>query len=169
MANNELKPCPFCGESKAKVYHNTNSDHRHNWDFHVECECGAVSLSDKQEAQAVAAWNRRAAPAQAEPSDALPELPEKVAIRAGHSFPKVYALGHTDDGLRAYAKQAIEARILGQQGGGDAARLSGLTRYEEYGNESGGGLQEASDGDFVRLDDVLAAIQAQAGDAGEKA
>ena len=35
-----------------------------------------------------------------------------------------------------------------------ASDLDHLTRYEEYGNESGGGIQEALDGDFVRLDDV---------------
>lgn len=44
--------------------------------------------------------------------------------------------------------------------------LSGLTRYEEYGNESGGGLQEAADGDFVRFDDVQALLAAPARDVG---
>lgn len=39
----------------------------------------------------------------------LPPLPELRAIRAGHSFPKVYALGYTADMMQEYARAAIAA------------------------------------------------------------
>ncbi len=39
----------------------------------------------------------------------LPPLPELRAIRAGHSFPKVYALGYTADQMQEYARAAIAA------------------------------------------------------------
>jgi hypothetical protein len=52
---------------------------------------------------------KRAPAAPSGNGDALPVLPEKVAIRAGQAFPKVYALGHTDDGVQAHAQACVLA------------------------------------------------------------
>ncbi|MES3022727.1 MAG: Lar family restriction alleviation protein [Pseudomonadota bacterium] len=56
-----LLPCPFCGSHSAKVYHDTSSDHRHDWNFCVSCDCGACGEDDKNSDEAIDAWNRRAA------------------------------------------------------------------------------------------------------------
>ncbi len=42
----------------------------------------------------------------------LPPLPEPRAIRAGHSFPKVYALAYTADQMQEYARTALAASGL---------------------------------------------------------
>lgn len=181
----ELMPCPFCGESKAKVYHNTSSDHMYDWDFHAECECGVVGPSDKQEAQAVTEWNRRAAPAQE--LSALPELVELLNdIRPKHG-----AVGSRDVDVTRMQKQidAAISMLCRQQGGSDAARLDmldgenfvALNCYVQVYGHQGAPLDterkfyvvelesqiETVEGATVReaIDAAIAAIQAQAGDA----
>ena len=50
----DLKPCPFCGSDFLRV-----SD----FEEYVACEdCGTLGQSGRNEAEAIAAWNRRATP-----------------------------------------------------------------------------------------------------------
>ena len=50
----DLKPCPICGSDFLRV-----SD----FEEYVACEdCGTLGPSGRNEAEAIAAWNRRAAP-----------------------------------------------------------------------------------------------------------
>jgi hypothetical protein len=75
---NELKPCPMCGGAPNKPAKNGGSDERSGYNFTitVACKCGLridrASHQGKQgwcddsgqaEAEAIAAWNRRAQPA----------------------------------------------------------------------------------------------------------
>jgi len=55
-----LLPCPFCGSENVALIHDTSSDHRYDWDFAVECECGAKGEADKSDEHAATVWNRRA-------------------------------------------------------------------------------------------------------------
>lgn len=157
--SDELKPCPFCGSENLKT--NTSE---FNHDFIQCCDCGGDGPLEDHSETAEGYWNRRA-PAQGELS-ALPERWSETfarCVRPANMTDQEWRTRCMLDEIKALRAYGLLCR---QQGGSDAARLSGLTRYEEYGNESGGGLQEAADGDFVRLDDVFAAIQAQAGEAG---
>lgn len=66
----ELKPCPFCGgNAESRMYDN---------EWFVQCiQCFNSTAADhQQEADAVAAWNRRAQPAEAEGADVVAFLME---------------------------------------------------------------------------------------------
>lgn len=77
MANEALKPCPFCGSSprvarksgvtgvacRSRYYRET-----------VVCKCGASSKEHKAPGRAVEAWNRRATLSSEQARDALTEL-----------------------------------------------------------------------------------------------
>lgn len=84
----------------------------------------------------------RATPAQAEPSGALPELPSSFA-----QIPRLDGTmcdAYTPNQMRAYAKQAIEARILGQQGGSDAALDALAAQFSQpYMEYFGSDIQDA--------------------------
>lgn len=56
-----------------------------------------------------------------------PALPEHRAIRAGHSFPKVYALAYTDDQMKEYADPLLdEIERLKEETWTKAAQFDGL-------------------------------------------
>lgn len=59
----QMNPCPFCGSDDVRVYLDASSDRMSDWDNHAECKCcGAQGPHHKDEPEAIAAWNRRAAP-----------------------------------------------------------------------------------------------------------
>ena len=58
MTATELKPCPFCGESNARVKHSGR------WGWFVSCQCAAVGPSAESREAAVEAWNTRLEPRQ---------------------------------------------------------------------------------------------------------
>lgn len=52
----ELKPCPFCGSEKVKVYD-------HFWKYSVNClDCGTSTGISDIEKEAIEKWNRRPGP-----------------------------------------------------------------------------------------------------------
>lgn len=52
----ELKPCPFCGSEKVKVYD-------HFWKYSVNClDCGASTGISDGKKEAIEKWNRRPGP-----------------------------------------------------------------------------------------------------------
>ena len=56
MTEPELKPCPFCGSEKVKVYD-------HFWKYSVNClGCGASTGISDVEKEAIEKWNRRPEP-----------------------------------------------------------------------------------------------------------
>tara|TARA_R110000868_G_scaffold227550_1_gene480539 strand:- start:273 stop:518 length:246 start_codon:yes stop_codon:yes gene_type:complete len=40
------------------------------------------------------------------------KIPEPRLIRAGHSFPKIYALAHTEDQLKEFGRDVLEQAAL---------------------------------------------------------
>lgn len=54
MAENELKPCPFCGSDKIRVISNGVS-------YHVNCDqCECRTTRYRKKDKAIEVWNRRA-------------------------------------------------------------------------------------------------------------
>lgn len=105
MANNELNllPCPHCGSKNIIVKTRKTTI--------VECvECESLVIKTFG-ADAIAAWNRRAAPAQAELSDAQIDSMWRNSCDVG---------GMTTQEFTRHFARAIESRIRGQQGGSDA-------------------------------------------------
>lgn len=58
----ELKPCPFCGGSRIKVYPNPNKDLRYLGieQYKISCLHCAAQLYRAKKKEAIEAWNRRA-------------------------------------------------------------------------------------------------------------
>ena len=57
MTENELKPCPFCGESEYVTVQKMLT--RKRWYVHCgNCRCRTAQYLDRQEA--IKVWNRRA-------------------------------------------------------------------------------------------------------------
>lgn len=82
--------------------------------------------------------SRATPPSSSTAEDDLLPLPEPRAIRAGHSFPKVYALAFTADQMRAYGQECARAAL---KGGGVGGHLE-LSKSAETRMDSGfsGGL-----------------------------
>ena len=73
MSDEALKPCPFCGARVA-----TYRDEIGGWEIYCDGEVGCAGDGDSRystEAEAIAAWNRRA------PDDEIERLRE--ALRGG--------------------------------------------------------------------------------------
>lgn len=51
-ADDQLKPCPFCGSADVRVHYAYN--------VAVECDCGARGPGTYMPYPAIAAWNQRA-------------------------------------------------------------------------------------------------------------
>lgn len=66
MSNDELLPCPFCGgEPKLMLAGNF---------YRIGCwDCLAVGVDKHEKSDAIAAWNRRATPAQPQPVAPMPQ------------------------------------------------------------------------------------------------
>jgi Lar family restriction alleviation protein len=61
QAENELKPCPFCG-GKALVEERHHNDGITKWiTYRVRCDsgCGAIVGVERTPKEAITAWNRR--------------------------------------------------------------------------------------------------------------
>lgn len=54
----ELKPCPFCGKTDARIKHSSR------WGWFVSCQCAAVGPSSKDRKSAILSWNTRPEPIQ---------------------------------------------------------------------------------------------------------
>lgn len=136
----ELKPCPFCGGS-AEITERDVEPQGDPWygkrlETFVVCGCGACLFDGgfhegfyDPETRAIAAWNRRPAPAAG--GDGLPELPEQVArvYWTLHDGPHVgwqsyKAMNaailegpqpekplYTADQMRQYARDAVAAKV----------------------------------------------------------
>ncbi len=59
MAEQKLKPCPFCGSTDLYIFH----DHGHNWQVICDCYvregCGASGGYRHSREEAIEAWNTR--------------------------------------------------------------------------------------------------------------
>lgn len=109
----ELKPCPFCGGS-AEITERDVEPQGDPWygkrlETFVVCGCGACLFDGgfhegfyDPETRAIAAWNRRPAPAAG--GDGLPELPEQVA--------RVYWTLHDGPHVGWQSYKAMNAAIL---------------------------------------------------------
>ena len=100
MADTELLPCPFCGSEHVALIHNTSSDHRYDWDFAVECECGAKGESDKSEEHASIVWNRRAALA-SRPAEVDDSLADAKRLDWLQSTNQTFCGNYSNTGFRA--------------------------------------------------------------------
>lgn len=89
MTNEDLKPCPFCGAEPLMQEHEPHTHSvglglpDHPGSFTIECPTdGCCGLIADAKTEAIAAWNRRAAPsvASSAPADELPPLPEPLEI-----------------------------------------------------------------------------------------
>src|SRR5688500_15632613 len=108
-ARADLLPCPFCSSADV-VYCDQGDD-----DFAVTCKsCGASSTFDDIEANAIAAWNRRAAIASGELVPASNR--ERIAELLDELLPCLTRRGFTG-GLATAHKELCE--LLGIDGGND--------------------------------------------------
>lgn len=103
-----LVPCPFCGGDVI----NTRSQEMTKGPAYYwhKCEtCGAESEGDYGEDVAVAAWNRRAAPASPLPGGGLPADVMRLVVAAR----RVAYEGAAEDDLRALdiAAEAFASRV----------------------------------------------------------
>lgn len=58
-----LKPCPFCGTHETSEGDCVGVNNLNDLTFWVSCsKCGADGPREETEAEAIAAWNRRAVP-----------------------------------------------------------------------------------------------------------
>lgn len=103
----ELKPCPFCGETNLRV---TFSHEAGRWDiWQVECEACCVSkdgalgfVGDDARKSAIAAWNTRPE------SESVTELIAAVdQTLAGATY--------VDKGLRYDVEQVIRSAMVGSE------------------------------------------------------
>jgi len=104
----KLEACPFCGSDDVKVYHDTAGDHRYDWEYFVECQsCAASGSQWKHEEDAIAAWNRRAQPAEEVQQDAKRY---RYMMRDGETaiFVVLSHLCATDDPLKPQMDAAID-------------------------------------------------------------
>jgi hypothetical protein len=113
----ELKPCPFCGASSDRIILTEHEAHAHSpmlqamvpgipdhpGSWTIECGGCNVGMIDDTRAEVVAAWNRRAAPADVG-EDGLPELPAPVRMSADQAY-----LGYTAEQVRQAQRDAIAA------------------------------------------------------------
>jgi Lar family restriction alleviation protein len=83
-----LLPCPHCG-AEVRTYHDTSSDYQRNWRWTVECEA-CEEADHATEADAIAAWNRRAPAEQAAAPGEREAMQEacqaKLRVRLGGSW-----------------------------------------------------------------------------------
>lgn len=87
MSDTKLKPCPFCGSTHIEV----EQEPERCW--RVRCiHCWALSQTDTNEADAIAAWNRRS-PAPAEDGEGVREALVDIVSREKGDFA---SLDHDD-------------------------------------------------------------------------
>lgn len=103
----ELRECPFCGDTEFLLCSRTRlSDKLDFWV--VECGCHVSGPPENTEAEAIAAWNRRATPAPMS-EDALVQLCRTIPLHGDAGCDKL-----TDDEWRAALsaiRPVIEAAV----------------------------------------------------------
>lgn len=97
MSDAALLPCPFCGGLAWMHKHDPHDGFWPDGAFRVECQkCHAATTHWHTEAQAVEAWNQRAAPAVSRPApeteDVLDDMFAAGMVAHGKSIEEVAAL-----------------------------------------------------------------------------
>ena len=86
MSERELLPCPFCGSVDCRPRYDDVAEEAFQPGHYVLCRgCGASGANVETEAEAIAAWNRRAQPARD-----VAQLVERMLDAAGreHGVPQ---------------------------------------------------------------------------------
>lgn len=110
-----LKPCPFCGTQP--TLHDTNEavENAGSGDYFWMCDgCGIVTNVYAEEAEAIAAWNRRASAAGAEAGEvathAMARELRRIAQSAGISVGDCKLLQASASVMEAYVRRSAVAQ-----------------------------------------------------------
>jgi hypothetical protein len=113
--NEKLAACPFCNDDMSSFVPVPEGCARGPGELHVCCDCGVMGPGGKTVADAIAAWNRRAASYPASPAlhNQIMNLPCKPgrAVQMNGAMLQVYKEGHRD--ARHAAAELIAATEAG--------------------------------------------------------
>lgn len=107
--NEELKPCPFCGDTHGIITTDGNGAVLHH---QCDGEGPDIRIERPTEPEAIAAWNRRPTPEQSGDARAIPTTPQEMIEFIGSNFDSMQADQWTDEVIPKPAGDLSNVRYL---------------------------------------------------------